>query len=225
LSVPPTVTCGILRSLMKRPRLLSLVLCLLSLGCATAGTAPPAAPAAPPPEEAAAYYPLAPGWKWAYTIERGEDRMLATYAVLERIAETAIVKAGEERLTYVVMPDGVARREGLNVGDYLLKSPVRAGASWPIAGGEARVVSVGRTLTVPGGTFPACATVEENRSNPQRVVRTVYAAGVGPVMLEVQVHDPATGQFVTETRAQLLGVTRPGEDPLGPAEGISVPQR
>jgi hypothetical protein len=218
------MTCGILRSLMKPPRLLPLLLCALALGCATTPTAPSSAPAAPPPEDAAAYYPLAPGWKWAYTIERGGDRMLATYAVLERIAETAIVKAGEERLTYVVMPDGVARREGLNVGDYLLKTPVRAGASWPLAGGEAHVVAVGRTVTVPAGTFPSCATVEESRSSPQRVVRTVYAAGVGPVMLEVQVHDPATGQFVTETRAQLLGVTRPGEDPLGPAEGVSVPQ-
>jgi hypothetical protein len=219
------MTCGILRSLMKRARLLLLVLSAHSLGCATAPTAPPSAAAAPAPEDAAAYYPLAPGWKWAYTIERGGDRMLATYAVLERIAETAIVKAGDERLTYVVMPEGVARREGLNVGDYLLKNPVRAGTSWPLGGGEAHVVSVGRSVTVPAGTFPACATVEESRANPQRVVRTVYAAGVGPVMLEVQVHDPATGQFVTETRAQLVGVTRPGEDPLGPAEGKSVPQR
>jgi hypothetical protein len=211
---------------MKRPPLLPAVLCAAWLGCATAGpAAAPAAPAAPPPEDAAAYYPLVPGWKWAYTVERQGDTLLATYAVLERMGETAIVQSGEERLVYVVLPEGVAHRKGLDVGDFLIKTPVRAGATWQVGGGEAKVVSIGRTVTVPGGTFPGCATVEENRADPQRVVRTVYAAGVGPVMLEVQVHDPATGRFVTETRAQLVGVTRPGQDPLGPAEGISVPQR
>src|SRR5689334_5358080 len=86
------------------------------LGCATAA-APPA------PEDAAAYYPLALGWKWAYQVEKGRDSMLATYSVLERIAETAIVQAGDERLVYAVMPDGVARRQGITVGDYLLRTP------------------------------------------------------------------------------------------------------
>jgi hypothetical protein len=206
-------------------RVASLLIALgLCTACASTTPAPaPAGPVGPPPEDAAAYYPLVPGWKWAYTVDKGGVQMLATYAVLERLGETAIVQAGEERLSYAVLPAGVARREGLSVGDFILKTPVRQGATWPLAGGEAKVVAVGRPVTVPGGTFPSCATVEESRTDPQRVVRTVYAAGVGPILLEVQVHDPATGQFRTDTRAALLGVTRPGEDPLGPPEGVSVP--
>jgi hypothetical protein len=204
---------------------LAIALCAAA-GCAATGPASvPAGPAAPAPEDAAAYFPLTPGWKWAYTVEKGGDRMLATYAVLERLGDTAIVQAGEQRLGYAVLPAGIARREGLNVGDFLLRTPVRLGARWPLAGGEAKVSEFGRTVTVPGGTFPGCATVEESRTDPQRVVRTVYAAGVGPILLEVQVQDPASGQFRTDTRAALVGVTRPGEDPLGPPEGVSVPPR
>jgi len=202
-----------------------------AVGCAATGPAarPAGGPAPPPPEDATAYYPLVPGWKWAYQVEnekgrnQGGDSVLAVYAVLERIGDTAIVQAGEDRLSYAVLPAGIARREGMNVGDFLLKTPVRLGTTWRLASGEAKVVAVGRTETVPGGTFPACATVEESRSEPQRVVRTVYAAGVGPILVEMQVYDPATGQFHTGTRAALLGVTRPGEDPLGPPEGVSVP--
>jgi hypothetical protein len=75
-------------------------------------------------------------------------------------------------------------------------------------------------VSVPAGTFPGCATIEESRTNPDRITRTVYCVGVGPVSIEVQVHDPLSGAFRTEMRAALLGVTRPGEDPLGPGGGL-----
>jgi hypothetical protein len=187
----------------------------LTLGCATSG-GPAANAAGPPPQDAAAYYPFTAGWKWAYSVEREGDTMLATYAVLERTGDTAIVQAGDQRLSYALAADGIARREGLRTSDYLLRTPIREGASWPVEGGEAKVAAVGKTVTVPGGTFPQCATVEERRTNPERITRTTYCAGVGPVAIEVQVHDPLTGNFKTEMHASLLGVTRPGEDPLGP---------
>ena len=209
-----------------RPLLMAL---MAAVGCAATAPVvnPGGGPAPPPPEDATAYYPLVPGWKWAYQVEnekaKAGDSVLAIYAVLERIGDTAIVQAGEDRLSYAVLADGIARRDGMSVGDFLLRTPMRLGATWRLASGEAKVVAVGRTETVPAGTFPACATVEESRTEPQRVVRTVYAAGVGPVLVEMQVYDPAAGQFRTGTRAALIGVTRPGEDPLGPSEGVSVP--
>ncbi len=214
----PLPMCAIVR----RMRLLAV--CVAVLGCATAHPPEGAAPqGATPSEDPSAYFPLMPGWKWAYHVEKGGDSLLATYAVVERVAGDATVQGGDERLIYTVLPDGIARREGTSLGDYLLKRPVRAGTTWPLAQGEAKVVAVGRTVTVPAGPFRSCATVEETRTDPARVVRTVYAAGAGPIMLEVQVHDPATGQFVTDTRASLVGLTRPGEDPLGPSEGVAVP--
>src|SRR6185436_12746222 len=192
---------------------------LAMAGCAT--TPAGAASGGPPPEEAAAYYPFSAGWKWAYNVEREGQTMLATTAVTERSGDTAIVQSGDQRLSYALGPEGISRREGLRTSDFLLRSPIRAGATWPIEGGQAKVAEVGKAVTVPGGTFPNCATVEESRTNPERVTRTVYCAGVGPVSIEVQVHDPLSGAFKTEMRATLLGVTRPGEDPLGMPEGSS----
>jgi hypothetical protein len=104
-----------------------------------------------------------------------------------------------------------------------VKSPVQAGTRWAISGGEAKVSVVARTVTVPAGTFPNCATVEEVRSDPQRVVRTVYAPGVGPIDIEVQVQGASGGAFETAMHASLVGVTRPGEDPLGAPEGANGP--
>lgn len=195
-----------------------------AVGCASTPSVPNP-PIVPQPTEASAYYPLAPGWRWAYDVEKGADKILATYVVLERLADTVIVQAGEEHLAYALLPEGIARREGMNIGDFLLKTPIRAGASWPIAGGQAKVVSVGETVTVPGGTFANCAVIEENRSDPPRVLRTSYAAGVGPVALEQQVHDRTTGRYEVALRAKLIGVTRPGEDPLGAPEPNLAPTR
>jgi hypothetical protein len=189
------------------------------LGCATAPGAKPSA--GPPPEDAAAYYPFSAGWKWAYDVEREGQTLLATTSVTERSGDTAIVQAGDQRLSYELRPEGISRREGLRTSDFLLRNPIRVGASWPIEGGQAKVAEVGKVVTVPGGTFPNCATVEESRTNPDRVTRTVYCADVGPVSVELKVHDPLSGTFKTEMRATLLGVTRPGEDPVGIPEGAS----
>ena len=69
-------------------------------------------------------------------------------------------------------------------------------------------------MTVPAGTYTNCAVVEEFRTSPDRVLRTIYAAGIGPVSVEYQVHNPLVGRFETPLRASLRGVTRPGGDPL-----------
>src|SRR6185369_13773942 len=98
----------------------------------------------PPPEDAVAYYPFSTGWKWAYDVERDGQTMLATTAVSERRGDTAIVQAGDQRISYEVSREGISRREGLRISDFLLRSPIRAGASWPIEGGQAKVAEVGK---------------------------------------------------------------------------------
>ena len=99
-------------------------------------------------------------------------------------------------------------------GDFLLRSPLRAGAQWPIDGGTATVAAVGKQVDVPAGSYPDCIVVEESRTDPPRLVRTTYAPGVGPVAIEFLVHDPASAQFQTALRASLRGATPPGKDPL-----------
>jgi hypothetical protein len=84
---------------------------------------------------------------------------------------------------------------------------------------------VGQDVTVPAGTYDDCAVVEEVRTNPDRVLRTTYAAGVGPIALEYQVSNPETRKFDVVLRARLLGLTRPGEDPLGNEPTSSLPAK
>jgi hypothetical protein len=156
------------------------------------------------------YYPLARGWKWAYDLEKDGQKILAVYAVLERSGDTAIVQAGEDRLSYAITPDGIAQKEGGALGDYVIKNPVAVGTEWRVAGGTAKVVAFTNDVTVEAGHFNDCAVVEVTRSDPVRLARTTFAPDIGPISIEFQIQDGT--RFVTSTRASLRSVTKPGED-------------
>jgi hypothetical protein len=155
------------------------------------------------------YYPLLPGWGWAYDLESDGTKVLALYSVVERREGVAVVKNGDNRIEYLVLPDGIARREGGLPGDYLVKLPMFAGATWPVSSGQATVVEAGRAVSLPSGTYRDCAVVEEVRGQPNRVTRTTYCKGTGPVQIEMRVHSPIRLDFETVARATLLSVTRP----------------
>jgi hypothetical protein len=181
----------------------------LLLGCATGGGTPN--DIKPRPNLTAAdFYPLAPGWKWAYDVEKDGMNILATYAVLERTGDTAVVQTGDEKLTYAVTPDGVAQKDGGMLGDYVLKNPITAGAEWAVEGGRAHVASVTADFKLDSGEhYLGCVVVEVTRTDPVRVTRTTFAPDLGPVMLEMQVQDGE--KFTTVTRARLRAVTRPSD--------------
>jgi hypothetical protein len=185
---------------------------VLALGVSLAGCAGTSQTAPAPARTlgAADYYPLQPGWKWAYDLEKDGEHILAIYAVLERTPEVAIVRFGDESMAYGLTRDGIAQREGVVNGDYVLKNPIAVGAAWRVAGGDARIAAVGQAVTVPAGTYADCIVVETLRSEPARLTRTTFAPGVGPVALEVQVQ--LQGRFITTMRATLRGLTRPGEE-------------
>ena len=184
---------------------------VLVLGCATTSGAPNEFK--PRPNLTAVdFYPLAPGWKWAYDVEKDGINILATYAVLERTGDTAVVQAGDNRLTYVVTPDGVAQKEGGMLGDYVIKNPVQAGAEWAVEGGRAHVASVTADFKLDSGEhYLGCIVVEVTRTDPVRVTRTTFAPDLGPVLLEMQVQVQDGSKFTTITRARLRAVTRPGD--------------
>jgi hypothetical protein len=190
-----------------------LVLMPLITGCAS--TSPPVVGPVGKARLAGDYYPLDAGWKWAYDLEREGDHMLAVYAVLERMPDSAIVQAGDERLEYSVTAQGVAQKEGVTVGDFVLKNPIMLGAEWNVFAGKARITSVTASVSGPSGEYKDCVVVETLRSDPTRLSRTTYAPGVGPVAIEVQVQ--SQGRFVTTMRANLRGATKPGQDPLASA--------
>ena len=170
--------------------------------------------------QAADYYPLAEGWKWAYDLEKDGEKILAIYKVVERTADAATIVAGDERLTYAIRPDGIAQMDlhgvGEGVGDYVLKNPLAKDATWPVSGGTARVVSTSEEVTLEAGRFYDCAVVEVTRTDPPRLARTIFAPDIGPVVIEVQVQQG--GKYVTTTRARLRSATKPGDDPFGAAK-------
>ena len=188
--------------------LLSTVSILVS-ACAASG----GAPAAVGPRAGATasdYYPLADGWKWAFDVEQDGMNILATYVVLERREGIAVVQAGDEKLTYVVTPDGVAQFEGNAIGDYVIRNPIKQGAEWAVAGGRARIASANEEINIDSvGRYAGCVVVEVTRTDPARVTRTVFAPDLGPVALEMQVQEGT--KFVTKARARLRAVTKPGD--------------
>ncbi len=162
--------------------------------------------------DALAFYPLRMGWGWAYEIERDGGKVLAPYAVATRTEDSAVVRNGEQSITYAILPDGIARREGGLVGDYLLRSPVRKGTRWPIENGEAQVVESGLKVTLASSVYRDCALVEEVRREPDRVTRTTYCRGVGPTEIEVRLLDPGKKSFAIVAHARLLALTQPEGD-------------
>jgi hypothetical protein len=189
---------------------------LASLGVLGGGCAStPVSSAGAAPQKAGSasdYYPLDAGWKWAYDLDRSGEHMLAVYQVMERVLDGAIVQAGDEQISYAVTPAGVAQKDGSVVGDFVLKNPIAAGATWPVFAGNAKVIEVDHKISTPSGDYTGCVVVETLRHDPNRLSRTTFARGVGPVAIEVQVE--SQGRFVTTMRASLRGATRPGEDPL-----------
>src|SRR3954454_2283946 len=94
---------------------------VLAVSCASTQPAPPTQ--APPSEAASDYYPLVADWRWAYEVEKGGERILAIYAVKQIAGDTVILETGAERLLYAILPEGIARKDGLTIGDYILKTP------------------------------------------------------------------------------------------------------
>jgi hypothetical protein len=179
----------------------------LLFGCASSQTRTGGSPGAG--NAVLDFYPLLPGWGWAYEIEREGTPVLALYSVAEGRADLVVVKHGEERIEYALLPDGIARREYGRPGDYVLKSPLRAGASWPVSEGMATVAEVGKTVTLPSGAYRDCAVVEEVRRDPNRVTRTTYCRDTGPVEIEMRVFSPLKQTYESLAHARLMSVSRP----------------
>lgn len=190
------------------------ILALLALtGCAATRSAGVAGRTSG--DSALDFYPLYPGWGWAYDLERDGVEVLALYSVAERVHPVVVVRNGDERIEYLLLPDGIARGAGRVPGDYLLKNPVRAGTAWSLGAGEAKVVAAGQDVTLVSGTHRDCATVEEVRRDPERVTRTTYCRDTGPVAIEVLVYDPTKKSYETMARARLRSVTRPEDAAAG----------
>ena len=196
----------------------------LAMGCATEGAGPneikPRANLT-----AADFYPLAPGWKWAYDVEKDGINILATYAVVERTGDTAVVQTGDEKLTYAVTPDGIVQKDGGMLGDYVIKNPVKAGAEWAGRGraGAPRLGDAPTSSSTPVSTTSAASSSRSrapircaSRARPSRPIsgRSCWSCRCR-----------TAAKFTTITRARLRAVTRPGDSLSRDPERVPRPPR
>ncbi len=174
------------------------LLALLAVACG--GTAPAASPsgtAAPNPDEVSRYLPL------------DDDTVLAFETRIESTGEKGVLMLQVRRPVGNIVELGVGGRvQRLEVlphairnldGGFLLKAPLRAGATWQGMSGTVRITSVDKSVDVPAGHFDHCLeTIEEKAAQGgSKRITTDYCPDVGIVVLDVEAS--AGGEYEKET--------------------------
>lgn len=172
---------------------------ILMASCAARTNAPKVAdPTATRPSR---LYPLAEGNVWSFDVDDGSGEPLLIVARVVRAAGARfeVSSGGGEPIPYEVRPDGIYRRD---LDAYLLKAPIRKGATWSTGNGlSARVVAVDEAVSTPSGELEGCVRIEEAGGGEQRTIVTVYCPGVGPAYLDsrLRLDTAATEVRVTAT--------------------------
>lgn len=190
-------------------------LCLISsallVGCAASVTdvaAPTVDRLAP-----STLYPMLEGSQWVYDVDTGggEPPTLGIFEVTESegarrsIANNRGMSAdGQvtygEPIEYEVTERGIRH---LSSGGWVLRAPIREGASWDGMGGRtATVTDDDAAVEVVAGAYAHCVEVEETGGADGRTIRTVYCPSVGPVVVESRMSSELTTRTVS-TRSAL----------------------
>ncbi len=173
----------------------SLYLALLLTACATPPSVP--SPAAAPED----YYPLAVGNHWTYSVNFLGDRR-----------ERRVEIIGHRDGYYLDNEGGQLTVDGLGVRDqkrYLLREPIRSGASWTNVVSASsvehyQITEVGQTCRTSAGTFENCVRVQaRNRMDEQRTLvnELTFAPSVGIVRLELSLE--SNGKRVPQSTFEL----------------------
>ena len=174
--------------------------CLLLLGCASSPKPVPKAALT-----VARLYPLAAGSAWSYDVDTGDgSAVLAVMRVTESAGGRAAVQGGEGITRYELRPDGIYREDR---GGYLLKEPLRPGATWASGSGmQAEITRIDAALETTAGRFSGCVQVVERGAPTGAVISTTYCADVGPVEV-VSSLDLTTGsvRVVARLRGYQIG--------------------
>lgn len=147
-------------------------------------------------------YPLRAGSVWTYDVETGDGPpTLAITRVTARKESEVEVSSGGAPIRYALRDGGLYRPDR---GTFLLKPPIRKGASWDAGhGATSEVTDVDKRVATPAGEFSGCVEVRESGGDTPKIVRTVFCPDVGPVELE-----SSMGLAVTGATARVLARLR-----------------
>jgi hypothetical protein len=153
---------------------------LAVLGLSACATAPP--PPVTHELTPARLFPMAAGSAWSYDVDTGDgSSALAITKVTQADATRAAVQGGEGLTHYELRPDGIFRT---TLSGYLLKAPLRVGASWPSGGGmRAEVTRMDTAISTPAGDFRGCVEVVERGAPSGALITTTYCPEVGPALV------------------------------------------
>ncbi len=178
---------------------MKLNLILILIFAAACSSAPAAKPTASG-EDATAYYPLAVGNSWTYSLSGADKR--ETISIIGRDGPW-FLDDHRGRLRYE--SDGVR-----DADRYLLRTPLAAGAKWTAVENlvvqRFEVVSTDAPLVTEAGTFTHCAVVRNEqplKAGGKFVTEWTYAPGVGLAQVLTSTID-AKGAQQEQTRLQLV---------------------
>ncbi len=146
-------------------------------------------------------YPLRMGYVWSYDVDSGEKTPTLAITKVQSVAGSRVTVRTNQgaAVHYEMLPDGISA----GVGVWLLRSPIRAGESWPSRGGRvATVAAVDESITTIAGSFESCVRVEESGGELGVEVTTIYCPAVGPVFVRSSM---ATQRATVAVTARLRG--------------------
>jgi hypothetical protein len=165
-----------------------------------------------PSVEPRVLYPLQEGNAWSYDVDSGErSTTLAITRVESFDGRRARVRTGEATIEYEMRPEGIYV---LSENVWLVRAPLREGATWPARGGRtATVVSMSVRVETAAGPLERCVEVLEVGGDLDLEVRTVYCPGVGPAAIASTMRSRVSERTLTVS-ARLRGYeVEPTPDP------------
>jgi hypothetical protein len=163
-----------------RMRFVILGVCF-AMACATTKSADQG----PPAETVEDFYPLVIGNAWAHSVvsHDTDESILVTSRIAKVDPDGFVLTFGANNVSYARKPEGIFKPQS---GYFILKNPIKTGASWKMRDteGEVRIDMTAQTTTVTAGKFKNCIHVTEEIPGSQKV-EWVYAPGVGPIRMRV----------------------------------------
>ncbi len=174
-------------------------LLLVGSACGGASSSTPSSAISDPRD----FFPLRAGNAWSYDVDTGDSvSTLAISRVQAFDGRVAKVRTGETVVVYELSAQGI--REA-NADAWVLRAPLREGATWPGRGGRsARLVSTEADVQTIAGDFDDCIEVLETGGRLELEVRTVYCRGVGPVSVASTMRSHVSDRVLT-VHARLRG--------------------
>jgi hypothetical protein len=168
-----------------------MISCLLA---ACAGSEP--RPSSPDTLEPSEYFPLHAGNAWSYDVDTGDvSTTLGVTRVEASDGHFAEVRTGRASVRYETLAEGIRVPPG---DAWLLRGPLKEGASWPARGGRtARLLSMDTRIETRAGRFERCIEVAETGGELELEIRIVYCPGVGPVALDSTMRSKTSERVVT----------------------------